>query len=352
MDAIIHMIENTLNSIEGTWHFKDHPANISDLQEFPLSYEKHLNKCSITPENLTDHHPPDVPYNASPFHLLLYYAPAPNFPFVLYNKDTVLFGSFTGRRRNNLFLSFPFFRSIDTARDRLNLFLSAPELAKLLGEMNVGQILIRDIGEEFANAITTKMTDKDVFSVRSLKEIHYNIYDIQKTIEHRGRSFENLRWHLNRFARDGHRVEAAPLGEARSEVIHLIGEWRRRALKDRNFSYVDVASDKFGANYPGDPQILSRVLRVDDKIAAFNLGYPIGFSREKKVFAHAIGICDLSIPGLAEFSQVDLWEKVASLGYQYINDGPSWRKGLEAYKKKFRPISSKRYYWATIELRV
>ena len=351
MDNSILKIGNTLDSIEGTWYFRDYPVEMAGLQEFPRSFEKHLNKCSLTLENLTDHHPADVPYNASSFHFLLYYAPAPNFPFVLYSKDVVIFGSFTGRRLDNLFLSFPFFWSIDATRDRLNSFLSAPELVKLLKEMNVGQILLRDIGEEFANAITTKMTDEDAFTVRSMKEIHYNIYDIQKTIEHRGRLYANLRWHLNRFARDGHRVESVPLREARSEVVHLIGDWRRKALKDRNFSYVDVGSDKFGANFPGDPQILSRVLRVDGKIAAFNLGYPIGFSHKKKVFAHAVGICDLSIPGLAEFSQLDFWEKAAGLGYRYINDGPSWRKGLEAYKKKFRPISSKRYYWATIEVR-
>jgi len=351
MDRGTREIRNTLNSIEGTWHFWDYPVEMNDLQKFPRSFHEKLNKCSIITENGTDDHPADVPYNASPYHFLLYYAPAPNFPFVLYHRDAVLFGSFTGRRLDNLRISFPFFRSIDAARERLNLLLSAPGFLKLLNELNVRQILLRDIGEGFANTITTKNTEEDVFSVSSVKEIHYNIYDIERAVESRGNSFANLRWHLNRFERDGHRVEPVPLTEVRSRVVHLIGDWRRKALKDRKFSYVDVASDKFGANFPDDPEILSRVLKVDGKIAAFNMGYPIGVFRQKNVFAHAIGICDLSIPDLAEFAQVDFWQEVADRGYRYVNDGPSWRKGLEAYKKKFRPISSKRYYWASLEVR-
>ncbi len=351
MENNIHKITTTLDSMEGTWYFRDYPVEMNDLQDFPRSFEKRMNRCSITLENKTDDHPADVPYNASPFHFLLYYAPAPNFPFVLYGKDAVMFGAFTGRRLDNLRLSFPFFRSIDAARDSLNLMLSDPNFRSLFNEMNIRQILLRDIGEGFANVITTKITEGDVFTVRSIKEVYYNIYDIPKTIEHRGRSFSNLRWHLNRFERCGHRVEEVPIREASSQVIHLIGDWRRKALKDRNFSYVDVASDKFGANFPDNPHTISKVLKVDGKVAAFNYGYPIGFSQQKNIFAHAVGISDLSIPALAEFAQMDFWQEVADLGYRYMNDGPSWRKGLEVYKKKFRPISSKRYYWAIIEVR-
>lgn len=96
--------------------------------------------------------------------------------------------------------------------------------------------------------------------------------------------------------------------------------------------------------------ILARILKIDGKIAAVNIGYSLGIFSHQNVFAHAIGISDLSIAHLAEFAQYDFWKQVHQAGYQYINDGPSWRRSLEVYKSKFRPIAKKRYYWATLSL--
>ena len=96
--------------------------------------------------------------------------------------------------------------------------------------------------------------------------------------------------------------------------------------------------------------VLSRVLKIDGKIASFNLGYPLGLNEKTNVFAHAIGIADITIQRLAEYAAIDFWKIVKNQGYKYINDGPTWRKGLVDFKKKFGAINRKRYYWATISI--
>lgn len=271
-----------------------------------------------------------------------------------------------------LHLSFPVFKDVEAALNKLNEILSCPAFILLLKRKSIKKIQLRDVDDRFINALSERKEGDDAFSLRSLKEINYSIYDVERTLKLQGKVHANLRWHINRFNNSRHRLEIVPLDHVKKQVVHLIGEWRRIALRRRGFSYVDVRSDKFGARLfssidgsdhdyheeRGEPKssiglddVIARVLRVDGKVASFNIGFPLGLFEKGKIFAHAIGISDMSIPGLAEYAQMDLWERINAAGYRYVNDGPTWRKGLAAYKKKFVPIKTKRYYWATLRLK-
>ncbi len=313
-----------------------------------------------------------IPYNTSPFHFMLYYAPPPNRPFVLFSADSIMFGFFGGKKNDRLNISFPVYGDIKTAVVAMDGFLNAGEVKSLLRAKDINNFLLRDIDENFANALIKEKYSK-TFRLSSLKELNYRTYDIQSTLAMVGKDFSNLRWRLNQFKRGKHRVDHISLSETREQVIHLIGQWRRQALKERDFSYADVRSDRFGAGFfgnsaygPGNEsgrrnesanftmkgKVISRVLKVDGKTASFNLGYPLGITGDGGVFAHAIGISDITIPGLSEYAQVDFWKQVYKSGYGFINDGPTWRKGLAVYKDKFRPVMRERYYWATVDIEI
>ena len=353
-DAGIHCGYFELWGLLEKW-MVDFKNSVKDFQESPYM-EKYVGRA--------------IPYNVSPFHFIIYYASPPNYPFVVFGDDAVMFGSFGGKRNDSLSVSFPVYRDVEAATKALDCFLGTSEIKSLLRSKEIKNILLRDIDEQFANAIL-KNNYSQKFSLKSLKEINYCIYDIHTTLALQGKVFSNLRWRLNRFNKGKHLVEHIPLSESREQVVHLIGQWRSQALKQRGFSYVDVRSDRFGAGFfensafdgslesqrPGEKvnslktgKVISRVLKVDGKTASFNLGYPLGFHGESDVFAHAIGISDITIPGLAEYAQVDFWKQVSKKGYGFINDGPTWRKGLAVYKDKFRPVMRERYYWATISV--
>lgn len=375
MDKNTKVIINALHSIQDIWCLDNQSIEISKLNNFIQLFDKKMEKYSLLLKEKEKNKIDDknlnyaLPYNASPFHFFLYYAYPPNIPFVIFGKECIIFGSFIGRRSNNIFLSFPFYKNTNTCINELNEFFSNSKIEFVLKKFNIKTVLLRDINERFANILLKhKKSEEQLnkFNLKSLKEMKYNIYDIDRTLKRSGKAFRNLRWHLNNFRRKKHKIEAVPLHKSVKNIIHLIGEWRRTALKERGFSYVNVSSDIFGAKLFGNPNyklknskldnkisykdVLTRVLKIDGKVASFNLGYPLGLNKKSQIFAHAIGIADINIKGLAEYGAIDFWKVVKNNGYKYINDGPTWRKGLVDFKNKFGAIDKKRYYWATILL--
>lgn len=368
-------IGEVLGEMPDTWFIQGKDRTIAHLLDFLQLLGTRGHRCASGPLEpgkgtlLSEGQPIFVPYNSSPFHFFLYYAPPPNFPFAIFGDRSVMFGSFGGRDHDKLFLSFPFFEDVDRALVQLEDLLTYPGFATLLREKRIWKIQLRDIGDRFVNSLRDRKEGEGAFSQTSLKEMKYSIYDAERTLKLKGSSHANLRWHINRFEHSHHRLEALPLAGNERSVRYLIGEWRRTALKGRGFSYVDVRSDSFGARLfssvdelgndsdtegresdrsIGSDDVIARVLRVDGKVASFNLGFPLGLFGKKDVFAHAIGISDIKIPGLAEYAQLDFWKQIVRAGYRYVNDGSTWRRGLAAYKKKFVPINTKRYYWATL----
>ncbi len=359
------LIQKQLSEIKGIWQTKD----IESIAEQIISLQQFLsesNNNSFKSSSLDQVSPEHISYQQSLFHFFLYYCPSPNHSFVWKSENTVFFAAFTGRKNDTLMITCPFSKDTGAVLDSLNWLLSNSVFSHLLQQLNIDRILLRDITDEIVNKIR-KQKKEFLFQLDSLKELHYATYDVNKTLNLQGLAFANLRWHLNKFKKKDHTVEVVSSKKEIDSAVHLIGKWRSHAVKKRGFSFADVRSDKLGLKIiseihdekqaftqqkemVGLHDILARILKVDGRIAAINIGYPLGIFSHQKVFAHAIGISDLSISHLAEFAQYDFWKQVHQAGYQYINDGPSWRRSLEMYKNKFRPIAKKRYYWATLSL--
>jgi hypothetical protein len=87
------------------------------------------------------------------------------------------------------------------------------------------------------------------------------------------------------------------------------------------------------------------VYRLRGRVVAFQLLYRLG----PDAAAHAIGLALNEIKGLSETTQVQIWELLYNQGIRFINDGPSWRPGLERYKKKFNPIKSQKVFECKLE---
>jgi len=355
-------IYNALSKIPDTWQLD----GSSEDPEYSNSLFKYLVKIKQEKPTLpicSNLEPQEIPYNVSLFHFLLYYTYSPKYPFVTYGENVLIFGDFSGKQYNTIEISFPLISNAKSALKYFNKLLSYPSFNSLLKENNIKKIILRDVNDNFINILRSD-NEKFIFKLQSLKELNYATYDVNKTLKLVGDKFANLRWHLNSFEKAGHTIEVVPLDKSIKQVIHLIGQWHSNALKDRGFSYVNVRSDKLGARLFGfgnnelqnmdeivsPDNVLSRVLKVNGNVAAFNLGYPLGIFKKANVFAHAIGISDVSIPHLAEYAQYDFWKQVKKNGYYYINDGPTWKNKLETYKDKFRPIKKKRYYWATLSI--
>lgn len=326
------------------------------------SYNSLINFLDSLEKDTIKLKPEEVSYNRSINHFLLYYSYYPKFPFIFSKNNSLFFSSFTNRNFDKIELSIPLFEEASDSLEDLFKFLRNKDFSNILKKQNIKEIILRDIDDDFINALK----EKKIFEINSLKEINYSVYNVNETIELKGSDFSNLRWHLNSFRKEKHKIEKIPLKKSITPVIHLIGKWRKNAINKRDFSYINMKSDKLGARFFGKydkksyeknnkivdfSDVVSSVLKVDGKIASFNLGFPLGIYKKQTVFAHAIGICDLSIPHLAEFSQHLFWKKIQKLGYKYVNDGPTWKKDLMIYKDKFKPINKKRFYWATLKIK-
>lgn len=347
----------------------EHERIISKLSKIPSIWTingKHLTPTSF--QNLDDFIGPvlnkikkdqqndlkDYPYHQSLIHFLLYFSYHPKIPFVIKTKNHLFFASFYGRNCSSMEISIPFQDQPNTILQELDILLSSSQLSSLIKELYVKKIILRDIPDDFVNIMRSPDSQLSL-QLSSLKELYYQTYDLKKTLTKKGHEFANLRWHLNKFKAADHTIEEVRLTDQVKPVIHLIGEWKKTAITQRGFSFINVKSDKQAARLFGEHPdrvrgCISRILKIDGRVASFNFGYPLGFKAKRIVFAHAIGIADLSIPHLAEYAQYDFWKQLKKNGYEYVNDGPSWRQSLEVYKQKFRPIQRKRYYFATLRL--
>lgn len=351
----------TLSSLSNTWTVSSKNITIDSFHLLKKFINNKTKKGIFSIDEQTDLKL--IAYHRSLFHFLLYYAYYPKIPFVTFTNDQVVFGSFYGRSYSRLELSFPLMQYSDSIKTQLRSFLMDSSFNSLIKQANIKQILVRDIFDQLAHNLRASNLSMP-FQLSSLREIQYQTYDLEKTVAKKGKEFANLRWHLNKFKRNNHIVESVPLSTNIKPVIHLIGSWKKNAIKHRGFSYINVRSDKQAArlfnkkfestDYTEQPSLsdcIARVLKVDGQIKSFNFGYPIGIFSRKNVFAHAIGIADLSIPHLAEYAQYDFWKLIKKSGYHFVNDGPSWKSSLETYKQKFRPRVKKRYYYAFLKLK-
>lgn len=355
-------IKRNLNDSPSIWVYKRKNNLFESIQSL---YEYISNNNYF--QNLTQNYQSDsseIPYNQSLFHFILYFTYYPKISFVFSSNHLLVFGSFYGKNLSRVELSFPIINNHEKFIKDLDWLISTSSLGSILKRANISKILLRDIPDEFISQIR-RINHFSSFHLTSLKELYYQTYDLTITLKKTGKQFSNLRWHLNKFNKSNHTLETVPLSNNIKEVIHLIGSWKRKAIKKRGFSFINLDSDKLAARLFGKYQkinknnnssnfiplpadCLSRVLKVDGEVKSFNFGYPLGIKTTKNTFAHAIGISDISVPHLAEYAQYDFWKQIQTKGYSFINDGPSWKKSLEIYKQKFRPLHKKRYYFITL----
>jgi len=134
-----------------------------------------------------------------------------------------------------------------------------------------------------------------------------------------------------------------------NDVVHFIGAWRRQLISKKGISYSNLEKNRDAVkyySYKNDfDNIWSTVYRLGGRVVAVQLLYRLN----KNSAAHAIGLADNSITGLSEATQIDIWQKLNEGGIRYINDGPSWRQGLDRYKKKFNPISAQKLFECKIQ---
>lgn len=181
--------------------------------------------------------------------------------------------------------------------------------------------------------------------VKNIKEFSYYIYDLEKLDNLKGSHWKNVRQKIATFNRNYPKLKAERLSiENSDDTVHFIGAWRRYLLSKRQFSYVNLEKNKFAAKYYADKNdyhnIWATVYKLRGRIVAFQLIYRLGTDTA----AHAIGLADTEIKGLSEFSQMHIWNELASTGIRYINDGPSWRPGLDRYKRKFNPSATQQVF--------
>jgi hypothetical protein len=181
--------------------------------------------------------------------------------------------------------------------------------------------------------------------IKNIKEFKYYIYDLSQLGDLSGNIWKNVRQKVNQFNHYYPKVKTELLNIKNcSESVHFIGAWRRELLNKRGYSYANLDKNKYAVNYYADKNDLKNIwayiYRLKGRIVAVQLLYRLGADSA----AHVIGLADTEIKGLAEATQVDTWKNVFKLGIRYINDGASWRPGLEQYKRKFNPISFQRIF--------
>ena len=181
--------------------------------------------------------------------------------------------------------------------------------------------------------------------IRNIKEFNYYIYDLASLGDLHGNRWKNVRQKIRAFNREYPKLKFERLSTMNyNETIHFIGSWRKQLLDQRGYSYSNLEKNKFAAKFYSDnsdfKNIWAMVYKLSGRLVAFQLLYRLGANSA----AHAIGLADTEIRNLSEFTQMHIWSEVKRAGIRYINDGASWRIGLEKYKQKFNPISCQKIF--------
>jgi hypothetical protein len=203
-----------------------------------------------------------------------------------------------------------------------------------------------------SNSDLKKLKRQTELEVKNIKEFNYYIYDLSHLGELSGNRWKNVRQKIAGFNRSYPKLKIEHLTPENSEnVVHFIGAWRRYILSSRGHSYANLEKNKFAVRYYSHKNdmknIWSTVYKLKGRVVAFQLLYRLG----ENSAAHAIGVADTEFKGLTETAQVDIWRRANQHGIRYINDGASWRAGLDRYKRKFNPVSIQTVFECKIKYR-
>jgi hypothetical protein len=186
--------------------------------------------------------------------------------------------------------------------------------------------------------------------LKNIKEFNYYIYDLEMPNDLRGNHWKNVRQKIKSFNKNHPKLKTQKLSpENCTKALHFIGNWRRELLDKRGHSYTNLEKNKFAVQYYADKNdfknIWGTIYKLHGRVVAVQLLYRLG----ENSAAHAIGIADTEFSGLAEATQIDCWKQVYDCGIRFVNDGASWRAGLNLYKRKFNPIGAQKVYECKIK---
>jgi hypothetical protein len=222
-----------------------------------------------------------------------------------------------------------------------------PELIKLLSSLTSYTIQVVCL-DDYGIKELKKMKS---FIIKNIKEFNYFIYDLDLLNNLKGNRWKKVRQKIANFEKNYPKLKQEKLSSENCDnALHFIGNWRRELLDKRGHSYTNLEKNKFAVQYYSDKNyfenIWGKVYKLHGRVVAVQLLYRL----DDKSAAHAIGIADIAFPGLAETTQINIWKKVYDCGIRFINDGASWRPGLNRYKRKFNPIGAQRVYDCKIML--
>ncbi len=265
-------------------------------------------------------------------YIRMYFNSGPYQGFKFYDEEHLIIFALSKKKKPH----FKLFRPLgNSAHEKF------PDIVAALN--SISPYYIQTVGLDTEDLKILKKNNK--LEIKNIKEFNYYIYDLELMSSLRGNRWKAVRQKISAFNRNHPRLKVEQLSvENKDEVVHYIGAWRRQLLSKRGLSYANLEKNKFAARFYADKNdfknIWSTVYRLGTRVVAFQLLYRLGPDSA----AHSIGLADANLKGLSETTQVDIWEKLYQGGIRYINDGPSWRAGLEKYKQKFNPISSQKIF--------
>ena len=161
----------------------------------------------------------------------------------------------------------------------------------------------------------------------------------------KGRRTRDLRQKINHFTR--HHLGNVSTEELSfdnlKDGIHFFSKWKKKA-QERGFSYIDTEKNKTALRYLADKVDGNNIWCTLYRIGGVVEGVQALYQINETTAAHIIGSVNIGLAGFSEWSQVDIWEKVAGGGVRYVNDGYSWTPRLRSYKMKFCPSFVKMVY--------
>jgi hypothetical protein len=270
-------------------------------------------------------------------YIRLYFNSGQYLGFKLHDDNILLIFAITKKKKPHLTLFKPFDQR---SMERI------PDIIINLSTITGNQIQMVCLDNESLNELK-RLVGVDV---KNIKEFNYYIYDLDMLGDLAGNRWKNVRQKINNFNTKYPKLKIEKLGpENYNNVLHFIGQFRRELLDNRGHSYANLEKNKFAVQYYLDKNdfrnIWSTIYKLQGRVVAVQLLYRLG----ENSAAHAIGLADTEFTGLAEAAQIDIWRKVYDCGIRFINDGPSWRPGLDRYKRKFNPIHYQRVFECKIK---
>lgn len=161
-----------------------------------------------------------------------------------------------------------------------------------------------------------------------------HVYEIGDTLSLEGHRLKTLREKVNRFRSENDLKEICPTPAIIDKVF---ASWKKTT---------ELKEDQLW----GMEERIEITKQLDDiTLTAYELnGEPVSiqgaFYTSSTTASHFLGICSKRIPGLNEVAQLEFWKQLHSQGIELVNDGPTWDRGLESFKKKFKPVKTFRLF--------